>query len=388
MTCETGECPHDWHYARTRSLRGALERGRGLAVAQLRHEPERGELVSECTSRDTRWDSSFDERCVYLARLIRDLRLDVAPLVAQLRAGNEFDLAVGVLTQLARAGQEQPREALRAYVRDGIRWLDTVTTVAGQWPVEWWDDLWETAAGRIHAAEPVELRPDEQPWRHWRGRDPALDTALAAAGPPRPGLTAASDAQLLDLLRAMSTDSGVLNLALGWLRHGGRPVPEIFDLVDRLAPMRPTGLFGVRRLLGNEQDLPVLLTAVDRLADDDWCGYDALTESLARILADSSPGVHADTRTVLVRRLRWLSASSPHSYERTSYLRSLLLLDPERTSEILPIHLLDCQAGVRLLAARHTPLTGDARRWLTELRDDPIEDQQVRDAAAARLTAS
>lgn len=387
MTCESGDCPHDWHYPPYRSLLGALQRGRGLAVARLRDRPEHAPLVYECTSRDTRWDWQVDGRCTYLARLLRDLRLDLAPLVAQLRAcgpylgpqpdptddDNQFNLAVGILAALGRAGEEQPREALRAYVRYGVRWIDALTALPDQWPVEWWDDLWETVAGRIDAADPAELWPDEQPWRRWRGRDQLLDASFNGAAHRRPAahahrsdLATASDVQLLALLHSTSTDIGTLNLVLGQIRHGGRPVPEILDLVDRLAPARPGGLFGVLRALGpqvalpartwaadpdhplfrdaphllaphgGEQDIPVLLAALDRLGDD-WCGYDILTEGLARILADSPPTKHADTRTMLVRRLRWLTAASPHSYERASYLRSLLLLDPQRTAALLPM---------------------------------------------------
>jgi hypothetical protein len=137
---------------------------------------------------------------------------------------------------------------------------------------------------------------------------------------------------------------------------------------------------------GDEQDLPVLLAALDQLADD-WCGFDTLTEGLARILAGSTPAAQTDTRTMLVRRLRWLTVASPHSYERASHLRSLLILDPQRTTALLPIHLLDCEPQVRLLAAQHTPLTDAAHRWLTELRDDPIEEDEIRCAAAERLNA-
>ncbi|WP_432981434.1 hypothetical protein [Dactylosporangium sp. CA-233914] len=78
-------------------------------------------------------------------------------------------------------------------------------------------------------------------------------------------------------------------------------------------------------------------------------------------------------------------AASPHSYERASYLRSLLQLDLAGTTGMLPRFLLDCEPTVRLLATRHTPLTDHARRWLTELRDDPIEDDEVRTAAAQRI---
>jgi hypothetical protein len=328
MISEGAGSPHDWQYAHSRSLRGALQRGRGIAVARLRDRPEDAELVYECTSRDTRWDDGLDNRCTYLARLIRDLRLDPAPLVAQLRAcgpypglrpdptndGNRFDLAVG-------------------------------------------------------------------------------DAAVRARSPAhRTGLVTASDAQLLTLLQNTSTDLGALNLILGRLRHLGRPMPEILDLVDRLAPACPAGLFGLLRELGGRaatlsyRDARQLLAALDRFTDD-WCGYDMLTEGLARSLADLPPTAHAYIRSTVVRRLRWLTNASPHTYERAGYLRSLLLLDPQHTTARLPIQLLDCEPQVRLLAAQHTPLTDDALRWLTELRDDPIEEVEIRTTAAARLAA-
>lgn len=88
----------------------------------------------------------------------------------------------------------------------------------------------------------------------------------------------------------------------------------------------------------------------------------------------------------MIRRLRRLTIASPHSYERRSYLHSLLLLDPDKTTAVLPSYLLDCEPDVRLLAAQHTPLTDQTRRWLLTLRDDPVEEASVRQAAAARLT--
>jgi len=119
-----------------------------------------------------------------------------------------------------------------------------------------------------------------------------------------------------------------------------------------------------------------------------WCGYDDLTEGLARMLASSPPTAHADTRSRLTRQLRWLTMGSPHSYERASYVRSLLLLDAQGTTRVLPVHLLDCEPEVRLLAAQHTPLDEDAHRWLNQLRDDPVEDEAIRHAAAQRTQAA
>ncbi|WP_200211524.1 hypothetical protein [Micromonospora coerulea] len=438
MSCEDGDCPHKWHYAPHRSLYGALELGRGLAVARLRRQPQRAGLVYRCCSRDTRWDWQIDSRSTYLARLLRDLHLDVAPLIAQLYAcgpyrawpesdphdeDNQFDLTVGVLTTLARAGDGQAREALHRYVHNGVRWIDALTALAVEWPVEWWDDLWETAAMRVEVGDAARLWPSDHPWSWWRGRDARLDGVLRAAARSRSSgrvrrtsLSDASDADLIALLQSMNTDPAAMGLALGQIRHRGRPIPELLDLVERVAPARPAGLFGALRTLGpqilpharawaadadhplfrdaphllaeqgDEQDIAVLFAALDQLGDE-WCGYDVLSEGLARILATAPPAAYADAKAMLIRRLRLMTVASPHSYERASYLRSLLLLDEERTTAVLPIHLFDCEPSVRLLAARHTPLTEDARSWLAELRDDPIEEADVRLAAAERLPA-
>ncbi|GAB4104497.1 hypothetical protein GCM10028790_35160 [Micromonospora taraxaci] len=57
----------------------------------------------------------------------------------------------------------------------------------------------------------------------------------------------------------------------------------------------------------------------------------------------------------------------------------------DKTSDVLLSYLLDCEPDVRLLAAQHAPLTDQTQRWLLTLRDDPIEEASVRQAAAARL---
>ncbi|MBE1493982.1 hypothetical protein H4696_001082 [Amycolatopsis lexingtonensis] len=78
---------------------------------------------------------------------------------------------------------------------------------------------------------------------------------------------------------------------------------------------------------------------------------------------------------------------SPHSYERAAYVNALLTLDPDTTRQQLPDALADCEGDVRMAAARHAPLTGEVRRRLGRLRDSPIENTDVRAAAAERLAS-
>lgn len=439
MGCEDDDCSHEWHYAPYRTGLGELQRGLGAAAAWLQDRPDHGHLVYACTARDTRWDWQVDDRYTYLARLLYDLCLDLSSLVAQLHAcgpyrpwpqtdptddDNQFNLAVGILEALARKGNTQAHETLRGYVREGVRWIDTLTTLAYSWPAAWWDDLWETAATRIKPEDAAEVLPASEPWLRWRGRDPRIDTVLNTAQRSRQDargrrvdLSTSSDAELVALLQAPNTGQAVKVSALHQIRRRARPVPELLDAVEQLAAERQAGLFGALRVLGSqvvpaargwaadaehplfdaaahllaehgdEQDIRAILAALDRLTDE-WCGHDRLTEGLARILTNAPSAAHVDVRATLTRRLRWLTMASPHSYERASYLRSLLLLEPAKTTVVLPLHLLDCEPDVRLLAAQHAPLTDQTQRRLLTLRDDPIEETSVRQAAAARLNSS
>jgi hypothetical protein len=121
-----------------------------------------------------------------------------------------------------------------------------------------------------------------------------------------------------------------------------------------------------------------LLDALGRLDGDkdDWCGYDALARGFGRL------GV-----TEVVPRFRALWHRTPHSYDRAAYLEALLTLDPDATRQLLPDALADCEGDVRVVAARHAPLTGEVRRRLGRLRLSPIERTDVREAAVDRLTS-
>src|SRR5262245_30399842 len=93
-----------WHYASVNTVSGALQRGLGRGAHQVASTPDAPDLVTACLRRDYRWDWQVDERDVYLARLVRDLRMPIAPITAQLRDApppdsdddNVFAVALGV----------------------------------------------------------------------------------------------------------------------------------------------------------------------------------------------------------------------------------------------------------------------------------------------------
>jgi hypothetical protein len=80
----------------------------------------------------------------------------------------------------------------------------------------------------------------------------------------------------------------------------------------------------------------------------------------------------------------WLE--TPHSYERASYLTALLAIDPDHATPLLERGLFDCEADVRLFAVRNVRRGRRlADRRLAYLRDDPLESDELRGAAAACL---
>jgi hypothetical protein len=188
----------DWHYASPNTVAGALQHGLGRGAYRAMSDPDAPDLVAACLRRDHRWDWQVDERDVYLARLVRDLRMPIAPIITRLHTAppyesdndHTFAVTMGVLDVLARAGVDGVVEEVRQYIRDGNRWLDAVQTVAGAWPAAWWDDLYPAVADRIdsitgHGA--LRLSP---PWTVWAYRDwhiaAEVQAAMRRPGPPRP----------------------------------------------------------------------------------------------------------------------------------------------------------------------------------------------------------
>jgi hypothetical protein len=426
MTDDTDAGNDSWYYASAKTLQGALQRGCGAAGAWVATHRVAPELVLDCVRRDYRWDRQVDERTVYLARLVLDVELPIDPIVEQLWRtgrntgydGNRFGQSVDVLAALARTPVAAAVDALRQYAREGERWVEVLQAVADTWPSEWWDDLAPIAAGRAANASPEEVFVGQDPWSRWAGSDRRIDVLIQRAQPSVswrcPSLTYrdAPVAGLLSLLADPDTSSETLSAVLHEFARHRDPERRLLDIADQLAARSDVRSIGLVHALtklgpqtvrharqwarnpshplwwramveltehGDAADVPALLDALDRLDSDkdEWCGYDALARGFARL------GV-----TEVAPRLRSLWCRSPHSYERAAYMNALLTLDPDTTRQQLPDVLADCEGDVRMAAARHAPLTGEVRRRLGWLRESPIENMDVREAAAERLASA
>ncbi|MEV5720461.1 hypothetical protein AB0L41_41860 [Amycolatopsis mediterranei] len=425
MTDDTGTGDDSWSYAPAKTLPGALQRGSGAAGAWVAAHRVAPELVLDCVRRDYRWDRLVDERTVYLVRLVLDAGLSIDPIIEQLWRtgrntgydGNRFGQTVDLLAALARTHVSAAVAALRQYVREGERWVEVLQAVADTWPEEWWDDLAPLVAGRAAHASPEEVFFGREPWSRWAGRDRRIDVLLERAQPSVdwrcPGLSYRDTpvAGLLGLLADPDARPEVLSAVLHeFARHRG-PEPRLLDVADQLAARPDARRIGLVHALtklgpqtagharrwarspahplwwravvtlteqGDAADVPALLDALGHLDGDkdDWCGYDDLARGFGRLgVTEAAP------------RLRSLWRQSPHSFERAAYVEALLKLDPDATRQQLPDALADCEGDVRLVAARQAPLTGEVRRRLGRLRDSPIENPDVRVAAAHRLTS-
>ncbi|MEU7905489.1 hypothetical protein [Actinoplanes sp. NPDC049118] len=314
-----------WHYASPDTVAGALQRGLGRGAHRAMSAPAAPDPVTDCLRRDYRWDWQVDERDVYLARLVRDLRMPIAPIVARLHDAppadsdddNEFAVALGVLEVLGRAGVDGAVDGVRRYIRDGDRRIDALETVSRTWPVPWWDDLYPAITGRIGALTEYEALWLSPPWTVWADRDERIAAAVRSAkrrpGPQRPFAEEPTGALLSLLRRADRADDW--RPALRELRRR-RPEPGLLDLVEDLAGDRAAGpLNGVvdslgalavpaarrwirtaehplawagLRLLaahGDVTDAPALVAGLDWLdaRPGDRCGYGHLACGLARI---------------------------------------------------------------------------------------------------------
>lgn len=391
-------------YARHDTLEGLLQRGRGLGAERARCDPgAAAPFVYDGIRRDWKWDSQTETRCLYQARLIRDLELSPTPVVDQL-AGDEEECsrAAGVLELLALAGSDEAREGLRAYIRVGEHWVAVLQSVADGWPAEWWEDLGDVARARIGGEE--DLPWSSEPWGRYGIEVPGRRF------PPRPSLGGLSDEELLALLAADGTEfntkidvlralagrepaEGLIPLvpSLG-TPDGRRSLPRLRGAVGRLGPLAVPAARGwavdgrewLARLgadvLADNPGPEALPGLMAELAEQwkarAWCGPDTTAERLAHFGPEA-----ADAVPVLWRYWR----HTPHSYERADYLKALAAIDPSGLDDAYTESLWDCEERARLLAIASAPRHSQTLHRIAVLRDDPMETPEVRAAAGARL---
>ncbi|MFF4321269.1 hypothetical protein [Streptomyces sp. NPDC001568] len=391
-------------YARHDTLEGLLQRGRGLGAQRARCDPKAtAPFVYDGIRQDWTWDSQCDDRSLYQARLLRDLKLSPTPAVDHLaRDEEECPRTATVLKLLALAGSDEARDGLRAYIRKGKHWVAVLQSVADSWPTEWWEDLGDVARARI--GEEEELPWSAEPWGRFGIETPGRTFR------PRPSLGGLSNEGLLALLAADGTEfhtkidalralagrepaEGLIPLvpSLG-TRDDSRPLPVLRRAVDRLGALavpaaRGWAVDGRQWLAGLGADvladhpgaeaLPGLVAELtEQWTARAWCGPDTTARRLARFGPEA-----ADAVPVLWRYWR----HTPHSYERTDYLMALAAIDPCGLDDAYSESLWDCEKRARLLAIASAPHNPQTLHRIAALRNDPMEAPEVRAAAGARL---
>ncbi|MFE5580871.1 hypothetical protein [Kitasatospora sp. NPDC056531] len=347
-----------YEYAPAGTLPGLLQRGRGLGALLAAEDPSSAaDLVYGCIRWEWRWDSTLDDRDVYLARLIRDLELPLGPVIEML-AGDEGvrERATKVLELLALAGSVEARDALPPEAEEEDEdWGDP--------PRSQPDPMAELASSAL-----LELLAD--PAEPENRKVGALNVLYDRD--PEPGL--------VPLVPSLGTADGEYPLSmlpLAVWKLGALAVSAARDWAA--SDTRWLAVQGLVTLSahGEEQDIPTLIAALERdWVERTWCGPDMLARGLARFGSKT-----ADAISLLRRFWLW----TPHSYERHVYLEALAAMGAAGMAEAYTESLWDCQSEARRLGVAHAPDRPHVRERLARLRDDPIEDPEIRRAAAARL---
>ncbi|WP_153455076.1 hypothetical protein [Streptomyces smaragdinus] len=395
-------------YAHPESVEGLLQRGRGLGAIRAAQDPQQAApFVYDSIRRD--WSGSFpDERAIYLARLIRDLRLSPTPVAEQLSgSSHEHARATDVLVVLALDGSNEARDALRAHIRDGAHWMYVLEEVAHHWPTPWWDDLGDIARTRIvDVLEPPLTNPA---WIRF-----GIDISHPVPRPSRRDLSGHTIDALYGLLTETQQPKNRIRVdALRELRHRDaldallplvptlvtpddtRLLPEIYRAVEHLGPAAvpaahawahhefPRLAYLGATTLADQLVPEAIPLLIDRLAElrrtHTWCGPDAGARRLARF---------GSAATDALTHLRWFWLRTPHSYERAAYLQALAAIDRTGLDYAHTESLWDCEENSRLQAIDQAPDSPLTRARIADLRDDPMETPDVRSAAAGRAAGS
>lgn len=409
-------------YADPGTLRGQLQRGRGIAVSRAVTTPGVVDLVYESVVIDSRWDRQAEQRSSYLARLIYRLELSLEPLSRPLFDEDDVEdigLALDVLSSLAFVGRADGALLLRQYAVAGRHWAAAVEAIgdAGAWKIAgMWDGFEEeiTAAHSDaelsaaisgacepwlsfartqshirkivddHAARQREAKqrlwlPSSGPEPHYPG-DLVDRVHVAGPGARRTILEEIGrqgDLRLLDLAEDESLRNGA-----GWtpgiataLRHlGAAAIVRARTWIDSADPTLETLGFGVLADFGSRDDAPHLLRALTAAADaDEWCAAEDPARGLGRIGFAGA----ADA-------LRHIWEITVHSQSRQAILDGIAGCAPGAVAAYAQEGLDDCEPQVQRAAITWAPDTPALRHRLTELCDDPLA-VELQEAATRRL---
>jgi len=359
---------------------GLLERGRGAGWTFAAQSGFGQDLLLACLRREPRWDRQVESRADYYAALALHVGVPISELTPRPIDEDDEWILLEVLEAMAERGSVAAAETVRTVQRDPSTSVPPVT-------------------GRPRANS--NLSPDSP-----------IEELLAASRPPFPKavihrLRTSADPIEVDALRSASQhrDHPGWRLALHVLARRGdtTPLASIEQVLaeDEPGSLRAAAFQYMRALpghisvpfarawlthsdgrgavaaavLGSHAELPDEAAIRNALANaNDYYTVSSLVEALGR-LPSAGPFPELDEVYCL----------SAYSYARARVVESMALTDPDFPQKWAAECLWDCEATVRIWAARLAPDERTVHRRLQELADDVYEDPDVRQEARHRL---
>lgn len=197
---------------------GIMQRGRGASFlwAKTNHADVR-EVLLECLTNDPRQDRQVEQRAHLYLEIAEEIELDAAPLVTFVERASpwergwslEAESAFVVLGRLAACGESTARSVLHTHLESGPLWNQALAQL------ESYEELWagtddllsirltDQGVSEVLQDELYRTRIEEEPWRSWRARQPALEAIARKAladerrSDPKQPTSAMSTAELL-----------------------------------------------------------------------------------------------------------------------------------------------------------------------------------------------
>ncbi|MVU78012.1 hypothetical protein GPX89_12230 [Nocardia sp. ET3-3] len=418
-------------WADSDSLPGLIQRGRGacydLASAQ---REQAAKHVLDCIVHDPRWDHQVEDRSWLYATLAAELSVDPKRFRAAYarpadpHGDSDAWLAVGTLEHLAQADIDGSVGELRHYLRTG---RDLSLALGALLPFAEHVE----ARGLLH--EVLEVADDEQllsearwvdlsasPWPQWRAGSARLDRILDAAERhpnPEPTMRTRTERETAERERVLAAAGEMRHVpavaaatlsAEAWETMLLDVEPEL--LADETVPW--TARIAARNQLWKLRS-PRARTWAEVHADlEGEPGYTALSllgdlgeQSDAPRLLEHLVAAHTGgddymysqcTLVAALRRLTYRPAipiietvfdTTVYSYLRIRCAEALGCLSAEFTRTRAVECLTDCESSTREIAISRVDLSiPRARERLARIAADPMEEDENRRAAAARIS--